>query len=123
MKRYIFLDGQDLQEVEAPICSAISAWLEETEAEAVLVNSKSDNEDATAGAQAWRLGLEMTLSKGKKLKAPIKFLYTLAKEYKRDFVVGVFDEQTGEPEDVCYFGNEEGAPDVFEISSYLGVKV
>ncbi|MES9861225.1 MAG: hypothetical protein ABW157_18010 [Candidatus Thiodiazotropha sp. LLP2] len=46
-----------------------------------------------------------------------------SKEYKRDIVLGIVNKETDLREDICYFGNEEGKPDFYEISGYLGVKV
>lgn len=65
-----------------------------------------------------RLGITANLKRAKHLNEPLKALYAIAKEHKCDFVTGVIDGDTYE--DVCYFGCEEGKPDPFEISSYLG---
>ena len=53
---------------------------------------------------------------------PLKKLYAIATKQKIEFVVGIVDDKTGESEEVCYFGKQEGMPDVFEIANYLGLK-
>ena len=56
-----------------------------------------------------------------KLKDPLNFLYTLAKTHKCEFVIAMACQETGEIQDVCYFGYEEGRPDLFEIANYLSL--
>ena len=60
------------------------------------------------------------MKKNQHLKDPLSFLHGVAKDHKVDFVVGFFEEN-GDSEDVCYFGHEEGKPDIVEIANYLGL--
>jgi len=112
MHIYFYLAGDDLEQSAEPIAEAIAQWLEGNETTAQLVNQQDD-----------QMLVGLTLETGKKaiLKEPLNFLYDLAKVHKQEFVVGMLDEQ-GNREDVCYFGFEEGRPDINEIGEYLGLK-
>ena len=63
------------------------------------------------------VGIELTISKAQKLKEPLNQLYDFAKKYKCDFSVGIIEDD--KRSDVCFFGFEEGRPDMFEIANYL----
>lgn len=120
MNLYIYIDGSDLEEIADAISSSISDWLSQSKAHAELINQVGV-QDIDLPDQ--RLGINLKISKGRELKEPLNLLYGLAKEHKRDFVLGIVNIETDLREDICYFGNEEGKPDFYEISSYLGVKV
>ncbi len=125
MDIYIYIDGSDLDEIAGGISSSIEDWLSKSKTQAVLVNQihESDETMREEDLPDWDLGIIIKINKGKKLKEPLNYLYGLAKEYKRDFVLGIITSDTQVKEDVCFFGNEEGKPDVNEISSYVGVQI
>lgn len=56
-----------------------------------------------------------------KLKEPLNFLYKIAKTHKCEFIIAMLDSESGDLEEVCYFGFEEGRPDLFEIANYLSL--
>jgi hypothetical protein len=116
MKIFIYIDSPDLEDIAEPIEAAIIAWEKDCDCTAQPVNAQ---DEATG---KWTLG--MTLDTGKKavLKKALDFLYGLAKEYQVDFAVGFIDADTGAAHKVCYFGQEEGRPDISEIGSYLGLR-
>jgi len=118
MKIYFYLDGEDFAEIEGPFVEALEQWLTSQELEGSLVNEKQGDPDFP---DSWRLGLDLTLTKKAQLKAPLNFLYSQAKTHKQDFVIGIAHD-SGEMENICYFGNEEGRPDMFEVSCYLGME-
>ena len=123
MKIYITLDTQELDEVASvadPMTSAISEWIIEAAVPAELVNQSDVDATTNKGLASLTLGIYMTVKKSQHLKKPLNFFYTLAKQHKVEFVLGYFDDDFGESEDICYFGYEEGQPDIFEVGSYLG---
>lgn len=89
------------------LCADRSDW--------VLVDARGD-----AASRASRdLGLQFNARAVKHLKQPLNQLYALARRHHCDFAVG--ELVNGRPEDVCYFGAEEGRPDMFEVGMYLGL--
>lgn len=110
-----YVEGGELAEVAEPMATAISQWIEETGSSARLVNNRPPETDQ----QVWDLGVTLFVKKKMKLKDPLTFLYALAKEHKREFAVGIVDKDSGESEEVCFFGFEEGRPDLDEIACYL----
>lgn len=72
-------------------------------------------------AEAQEPGLRITSRSKHDLKDPLNALYCIAKDNKCHFVVGFICPDSGEAEDVCYFGHEEGKPDLYEVASYLGL--
>ncbi len=68
-----------------------------------------------------RLGMSITIKKNKQLKNPLNFVYGIAKKHKLEFAIAMQDEESGEWEEVCFFGYEEGKPDIFEVACYLGL--
>ncbi len=136
MKLYIQLEHDDETKAATVtgLNSAIEAWLPEagTKATQILApNMDAIEADAEEGIEedleeyleetVADVGLYIEVKRRAELKTPLNFLYTLAKKHKVEFVVGIIDDKTGEQEDVCFFGHEEGKPDAFEISNYLGL--
>lgn len=109
---YMQVESEDLQELAAPLQSAISDWVNEKDTGAHLLCEKE-------GDLVSRLGINIQVRKKAGLKEPLRFLYEQARAHKCDFVLGVYDGD--QQEDLCYFGNEEGKPDVFEIANYIGL--
>lgn len=122
MKIYLYIDADDLDDIAEPMGRAISDWLTENEGKSRFINRRRGEAPEQENVTDWDLGLLIETGRRADLKAPLAFLYDLAKQYECDFVVGFFDATTGRAEKVCYFGNEEGRPDHFEIASYLGLK-
>ncbi|MEH6650997.1 MAG: hypothetical protein V7707_13295 [Motiliproteus sp.] len=128
MDLFIYLDGTHVEpaqydKVSGPICESISAWVEQNPTNVVLVDSRSSEPDdeALATPELPVLGVHLKVKRKQELKAPLSFFYTLAKEHKQEFVLGILDKSTGATEAVCYFGFEEGKPDAFEVSNYIGL--
>lgn len=120
MKLYFYIDGSDLEDIAEPVATALAEWIGETNDKITLVNHRAEENAAKPYALPdWDLGIHLTVKSKTELKDPLAFLYGIAKQYKRDFVIGMIDPKTGEHEDVCYFGNEEGRPDLYEIANYL----
>lgn len=71
--------------------------------------------------EAVDFGLTLSIKNKKHLQEPLNFLNKIAQSNKCEFVVGYFNETTNKKEDVCFFGFEEGKPDLFEIANYLGL--
>lgn len=111
MKIYMYVDNPDLGENEQAMVDSLAEWVGEDNPHATFVNEREPETE-------WTLGIELEMKNRKFLAAPLNALHKLALKYKCDFVVGYIED--GEKEDVCYFGKEEGKPDLFEIGSYLG---
>ena len=110
MKVYFLVDQPDLADKESDFIAELTEWVAENSAHATLVNELEASGD---------LGMTLSIKAAKNLVAPLKKLYSMAKSYKCDFVVGYFEGE--EREDVCFFGNEEGRADAFEVACYLGM--
>lgn len=111
MNLYIYSVGDEIEEAAEPVADAIHEWLAANEnIRATLVNQKQD--------QDLLLGIDLEVNNKRHLKGPLKFLYSLANSHKLDFVIGI-QQDSGDREDVCYFGFEEGRPDELEVANYL----
>lgn len=116
----IYVDGSsysdiDLAEISGQLVSELNAWLENKSAVKLLDDRASDD------PEDWKIGLGLKLKSKFKLKDPLNFLYDLAKKHQCEFVVAQYDAGADVSEEVCYFGTEEGKPDLFEIANYLGL--
>ena len=116
MKIFITIDNTDLDDIATEVEAAISAWVADCGCTAAAVNQL----DEDTGERV--LGMRIDTSKKAMLKKALDYLYGLAKEFEQDFAVGFIDADSGAAHKVCYFGNEEGRPDISEIGSYLGMK-
>jgi hypothetical protein len=123
MKLCIYIDGDDLTDVAQAISASLLEWIEESGSDAQFVDRKKALlDDASQHCRAdWDLGVDINIDKKSQLKEPLNKLYAIAKKNKSEFVIGVLDESSGECEDVCFFGHEEGRPDVYEVANYLGL--
>lgn len=110
---FIQVESEDLQDIGTPIKEAIAVWVEEKDTGAHLLDERD-------GDLYRALGINIQVRKKAGLKEPLRFLYSLAQEHKCDFVLGVYDGDA--KEEICYFGVEEGKPDVFEIANYVGLQ-
>ncbi len=113
MKIYMFAEHDDLQDFSEQLNSSLEKWA----AEKTIFNSICRKEQLNT-SRLIEIGLEFETNKSQKLKEPLNFLYGLAKQYECDFSVGIIEGQ--DYSDVCFFGFEEGKPDMFEIACYLG---
>lgn len=116
MKIFMHIDSPELDEIAPQVAAAIGDWIKDCGCTAEVVDSRDDDPaDHT-------LGMQIDTGKKVMLKKALDFLYGLAREYEVDFVVGFVDTETGKTEKVCYFGHDEGRPDIDEIGSYLGLR-
>jgi hypothetical protein len=118
MNLYIYAESDELEDYATQLFSQIAQWAEPKTNSTAVYRGEGSSEEVL-GAREIELGIEVSLSKPEKLKEPLNFLYKLAQEHKCDFVIGLIEEQ--DRRDVCYFGFEEGRPDLFEIANYLSV--
>lgn len=107
MRVYVSL-VQEEKDVSAEVHQAISEWLGEGKESVSML-------DADAGEP----GVEIEMASKQDLKEPLNALQSIASKHKCNFVVGTI-EANGDREDVCYFGHDEGRPDLHEIACYLG---
>lgn len=113
------LDAERLQEIFLPIQNLISDWSSEQNLPISPLSSRKAIDEADLVDE--KLGLHLQVKSKFKLKEPLNFLYSIAKTYKCEFVIGMIDTNSGALEDICYFGHEEGRPDLFEIANYLSL--
>ncbi|PVZ70531.1 hypothetical protein [Pelagibaculum spongiae] len=118
MKLYIYIDQFDQDELEQDIINSLSSWVGSSKGSYQLVNLRPEDHPEL---DCWKLGITLEIKKKIELKSPLNLLYSLAKKHKLDFVIGIIDNKSGDEEDICYFGHEEGRPDLYEIGSYLGM--
>jgi len=113
----MYVEGSDLNDVAKPITSSITEWIKNTGSVAIFIDQSSGSNENPER----HLGIHIRIRKKGEMRDVLKKLYEIANKNKREFVVGIVDEKTGISEEVCFFGYEEGKPDVFEIANYLGL--
>lgn len=120
MDIHIYIDSSsysdiDIEEISQDLLAELSAWLNNKSSVSLLdFRPEECLED-------WKLGFALRVKSKFKLKEPLNFLYDLAKKYQCEFVVSEYDAKSESSEAVCYFGFEEGRPDLYEIANYLGL--
>ena len=128
MELHIYVDDADLdpkhfQEITSPISTTINHWISEQKQNIRLLTplKEADNEEYINEIthEALKLGICIRVKSKYKLKEPLNFLYSLAKAHKCEFVIAILN--SGDLEEICYFGYEEGRPDLFEIANYLSL--
>lgn len=124
MKIYLYIDNNELEEQAESIEQKVTEWLEANPGKSRWINRPAEVVDKVKLQRVgdWDMGLVIETGKKADLKEPLSFLYAIAKDHELDFVVGTYHEETGDSENICYFGFEEGKPDLFEIANYLGMK-
>ena len=105
-----YLDNDEFEVLVPAIAQDLEAWIGEKQSVTLITPSSHPRN---------KLGLQLTIKSKFKLKDPLKFLYEVAKTHQCEFVISMMDEETGNTEDVCYFGFEEGKPDMYEVANYL----
>ena len=116
MRIFIHIDDDELDDIAAAASAAIAAWVAGCDCVARLVSEQDPQ------SSAWTLGLTIDTSRKAVLKKALDAMYGIAREHQRECVVGFVDAETGRAQKVCYFGHEEGRPDIDEIGSYLGLR-
>lgn len=122
MKIYLITDAAVPTDELAPIEDRLSQWITEQGTPYRLIKEPGTTALDADEVDEWRLGLELDTTKKNELKEPLNFLYHTAQAHELEFVVGKIDQNSGTREAVCYFGFEEGRPDLHEIGLYLGLK-
>jgi len=120
MDLYMLAEHDELYEFAEDLHKELCAWADAKTS--IQVVYRSDELDAAPYSdREIELGIEFAFNPNKtqKLKEPLNTLNDLAKKHKCDFSVGIIDE--GKRTDVCFFGFEEGRPDMFEIANYLSL--
>jgi hypothetical protein len=132
MELQIYIDHTDLElerlkEISPLILKSISDWISQQKLTIRLLSNPTAGHDKEQDKMqkndlaAEKLGIHIQVKSKFKLKDPLNFLYTIAKTYKCEFIIAMVDSDSGDLEEVCYFGNEEGRPDLFEIANYLSL--
>lgn len=126
MDLQIYIDTSDieldrLQEIQPLVTKTISDWISEQKLNIKLLPALMVDTDKEQDLADEKLGIHVSVKSKFKLKEPLNFLYSLAKTYKCEFIIAMVDSESGDLEEVCYFGFEEGRPDLFEIANYLSL--
>jgi len=101
------LDFEQEVQLYEDVQAELEKWLETADQKHQLLNESS------------RIGLFTSATKPNQLKTPLNFLYSLAKEFKLEFAIAM--QEDNEWHEVCFFGYQEGRPDIFEVGCYLGL--
>jgi hypothetical protein len=112
---YFLLDGGDADVDRDAIAAELETWLTESRSSAELINSEDPS-----GELDWLLGLQIDSKRPKTIAKPMQQLYAIAVAHELECVVGQYGDD-GEREDVCYFGFEEGKPNIDEVMMYLSL--
>lgn len=125
MDLIIYLDGSDLEpeqnkEISLQLDNDISDWITKGQKNTYSLAAEIKQSEAVPKEKS-KTGIRLQLKSKYKLKEPLNFLHAQAKKHKCEFVVAQFYPETGDIEDVCYFGYEEGRPDLHEIANYLSL--
>lgn len=116
MKIFIYAVSDDLQDIATELEEAISAWVSTHSAHCELISIHTED------CRWQRVGMHLQVKKAAQLKDHLNNLHSLARTHKCDFVIGILPEdETDEGEEVCFFGYNEGRPDMFEVGCYLGL--
>ena len=126
MQLHIYIDNSDIEpsrldEIFTPISEEISGWIGGKKQNIHSLSSSPESESIEGDTSEPKLGISIQVKAKHKLKDPLNFLYSLAKTYKCEFAIAIIYPDTNETEDICYFGYEEGRPDLFEIANYLSL--
>lgn len=117
MNLYMFAEHDELEEIQSALFDALTSYIEPKTTMTVVNRLDSD----VKTKRVIELGIELSVSKTIKLKDPLNTLFGFAKTNGCDFVVGVIEDD-GRYQDICYFGAEEGRPDLYEIAHYIGLE-
>lgn len=117
MDLFIFAEHDELLDFANQLYDDIAKWAEPKTTITPIYRTDGTEALPVADREA-DVGIEFSITKPEKLKGTLNALQQMAKTYKCDFVVGV--KEAGNYQNVCYFGHEEGRPDLYEISAYLG---
>ena len=116
LKVYLFAVHDELDDIASALAVSLADWAEAK----TTIQFVHRTDEAVKSGHDIELGFELTISKTQKLKEPLNFLYATAREHQCEFVVGIIEDDAYQ--DVCYFGFEEGRPDMYEIAHYLGLE-
>lgn len=115
MNVFMYAVSDELQDIAPALAAAIQTWgAERTHCQVVLNRSDSGE---------WlQVGVHLQIKKSPQLQESLNTLNALSRTHKCDFVVGLLPlTEADSAEEVCYFGFNEGRPDMFEVGSYLGL--
>jgi hypothetical protein len=129
---FAYVDGSDLHEIADSVESRLTAFAAECGwriAAPVVVNQRGDADGLRAGdLPSWDLGLNLTLPdvghepEGwfSDVERIARFMGRLHGQFKRDFVIGIGDNESGVSEDL--FTVDAEIPDLAELRRIVGVE-
>lgn len=126
---YLYFDALEQLEPDifdlfkAELVPALKSWHKQQDGISLLIDSCDSSSLASFKRNDWDVGLVLETRRAKPLKQPLNYLNELCRKYRQVIAVGIWDEEKQSFEDVCFFGYEEAEADLFEIASYLGLKL
>ena len=126
MDLQIYIDTSDielerLEDITPLIVQSISEWVGNKKQVVSLSSGVESDAEDQGDIFDKKLGIQFSVSSKFKLKDPLNFLYSLAKAHKCECAIAILDSESGDTEEVCFFGFEEGRPDLYEIANYLSL--
>lgn len=125
MKIYIYADSDDLKAIAEPLLKEIGGWVKKSGEASQLINDQHEPDVGAdqSGKAFWNLGMHLFAKRKSDLRKVLDFLYGVSKTYRCNFVIGIVSSEKRSAQDICYFGHEEGKPDVHEIANYMNFKL
>jgi hypothetical protein len=119
-----YIDSDDFDDVKQAALIQLVEWLKDNPRKINLLVEPSgldlEQEDEIECIE--KLGLQLTISRKSQLKQPLQFLYELALSLPCEFAFGAINPKNNKSETICYFGSEEGKPDLVELGTYANLK-
>jgi hypothetical protein len=119
-----YIDSDDFDDIKQAALVQLIEWFKDNPRKIELLVEPIDldleQEDDIANID--KLGLQLTISRKSQLKQPLQFLYELAQSLPCEIAFGAIDSQKQISETICYFGAEEGKPDLVELGTYANLK-
>jgi hypothetical protein len=127
---YAYVDGADLEEVEALIERRLSAFITTRTwiADPQLVNQRHarNPRDQPDDLPLWDLGVNLVIPDGSNrtewfgdLESLVRELAALHAQVGRNFVVGIYDSESGVAEDLFFVDSE--SPSIQSLREIIGV--
>jgi hypothetical protein len=119
-----YIDSDDFDDIKQAALVQLLEWFEDNTRKIQLLVEPSGldlaQEDEIECIE--KLGLQLTISRKSQLKQPLQFLYDLALSLPCEIAFGAINPKKQISETICYFGAEEGKPDLVELGTYANLK-
>lgn len=119
-----YIECDDFDDIKTLALERLDAWMQDNPRKIKLLVAPDDLDHGDLEQIDFieQLGLQLTITRKSQLKVPLKFLYQMATELKCEFAFGYLPSGASQSETICYFGYEEGKPDLIELGTYANLK-